>query len=148
MQVILTQDVKKLGTKGQVVEVSDGYGRNYLLPRKLAVEATAANLNVAKTKAGAKAHKERQDADEAKLMAAQLDKVTVTIPVKLGEGGKIFGSVTGKDIAAALKKEHIDVDKKKISMKEEVTGEGIYDAVVKVHPGVTGTIKVKVVAAS
>ena len=148
MQVILTQDVKKIGTKGQVVEVSDGYGRNYLLPRKLAVEATAVNLNIAKTQAGAKAHKARQDADEAKLMAAQLDKVTVTVPVKLGEGGKIFGSVTGKDIATALKRENIDVDKKKISLKEEITGEGVYEATIKIHPGVTSTVMVKVVAAS
>lgn len=146
MKVILTQDVKKLGVKGDVVEVSDGYGRNFLLPRDLAVEANAANLNVAKAKAGAKEHKARQNADEAKLMAAQLEKVTVTVAVKTGEGGKLFGSVTGKDIADALKKENIDVDKKKISLNSDVTGPGIYEATVKLHPGIASTLKVNVVA--
>lgn len=146
MKVILTQDVKKLGVKGAVVEVSDGYGRNFLLPRQMAVEANAANLNVAKTQAGAKAHKARRDEDEAKLMAAQLEKVTVTVPVKVGEGGKLFGSITGKDVADALKKENIDIDKKKISLKEEITGLGTYEVTLKLHPGVTSKIKVNVVA--
>ena len=85
-------------------------------------------------------------ADEAKLMAKQLEKVEVTIPVQIGEGGKLFGSVTGKDVAAALKKQGIDIDKRKIAIKGEVTGEGLYEAVIKVHPSVTSTIKVKVTA--
>lgn len=79
-------------------------------------------------------------------MAAQLEKVSVTIPVKIGEGGKLFGSVTGKDVAAALKKEKIDIDKRKISIKGEVTGAGVYEAVIKVHPSITSTIKINVVA--
>ena len=102
MKVILQQDVKKLGQKGDIVEVSEGYGRNYLLPRKAAVLATAENLNVANAKKGAKERKDAMAADEAKLMAKQLEKVEVTIPVQIGEGGKLFGSVTGKDVAAAL----------------------------------------------
>lgn len=146
MKVILQQDVKKLGKKGDIVEVSEGYGRNFLLPRKAAVPATAENMNVAKAQAGSKARKDAMAADEAKLMAAQLEKVSVTIPVKIGEGGKLFGSVTGKDVAEALKKEKIDIDKRKISIKGEVTGEGIYEAVIKVHPSVTSTIKINVVA--
>jgi len=146
MKVILAQDVKKLGVKGEVVEVSDGYGRNYLLPRNLAVEASATNLNVAKAKAGAKEHKAKQAADEAKLMAAQLEKVTLTLPVKVGEGGKLFGKITGKDVADALKKENIDVDRKKIALSEEITAPGDYEAKIKVHAGVVGTIKIKVVA--
>jgi large subunit ribosomal protein L9 len=84
--------------------------------------------------------------DEAKLMAAQLEKVSVTIPVKIGENGKLFGSVTGKDVAEALKKEKIDIDRRKITIKGDVTGTGEYEAVIKVHPSVTSTIKVNVVA--
>lgn len=146
MKVILTQDVKKLGVKGEIVEVQEGYGRNFLLPRKLAVPATAQTLNVAKQQAGSKARREAQATDEAKLMAAQLEKVEVTIPVRMGEGGKLFGSVTGKDVADALAKQNITVDKKKISIQGTVTGEGIYEAVIKVHPSITSKIKVHVVA--
>ena len=146
MKVILQQDVKKLGKKGEVVEVSEGYGRNFLLPRKAAVLANAENMNVAKAQAGSKARKEAMATDEAKLMAAQLEKVSVTIPVKIGENGKLFGSVTGKDVAEALKKEKIDIDRRKISIKGEVTGAGEYEAVIKVHPSITSTIKVNVVA--
>ncbi|MCR5758372.1 MAG: 50S ribosomal protein L9 [Selenomonas sp.] len=146
MKVILQQDVKKLGKKGDIVEVSEGYGRNFLLPRKAAVLANAENMNVAKAQAGSKARKEAMATDEAKLMAAQLEKVSVTIPVKIGENGKLFGSVTGKDVADALKKEKIDIDRRKISIKGEVTGAGEYEAVIKVHPSITSTIKVNVVA--
>ena len=147
MKVILQEDVKKLGAKGDVVEVSDGYGRNYLLPRKLAVEANAANLNSAKVKAENKARKLQQEADEAKLLGAQLEKISVKIPVKLGKDGKLFGSVGGSDVAKALKDNHaLNVDKRKISIQGEVTGIGIFDAVIKLHPEVTTKIKVEVVA--
>lgn len=146
MKVILQQDVKKLGKKGDIVEVSEGYGRNFLLPRKAAVPATSQNLNVANAQAGSKARKEAMAADEAKLMAKQLEKVEVKIPVRIGEGGKLFGSVTGKDVSDALKKQHIDIDKRKITIQGEVTGTGVYEAVIKVHLSVTSKIKVSVVA--
>ena len=146
MKVILQQDVKKLGKKGDIVEVSEGYGRNVLLPRKAAVPATSQNLNVANAQAGSKARKEAMAADEAKLMAKQLEKVEVKIPVRIGDGGKLFGSVTGKDVSDALKKQHIDIDKRKITIQGEVTGTGVYEAVIKVHPSVTSKIKVSVVA--
>ena len=146
MKVILQADVKKVGVKGDVVEVSDGYGRNYLLPRKLAVEANAANLNTAKVKAENKARKLQQEADEAKLLGAQLEKISVKIPVKLGKDGKLFGSVGGADVAKALRENHsLNVDKRKISIQGEVTGTGIFDAVIKLHPEVTTKIKIEVV---
>ena len=147
MKVILQQDVKKVGSKGDVVEVSEGYGRNFLLPKKLAVEATAANLETAKQRANSAARKKQQATDEARLLAAQLEKVSVKVAVRIGEGGKLFGSVTGKDVADALAKEHgIDVDRRKISLKSEVTGAGEYEAVIKVHPEIQSTIRVLVVA--
>ncbi len=145
MKVILQQDVKKLGQKGDIVEVSEGYGRNFLLPRKAAILATAENLNVATAKAGSKARKEAQATDEAKLMAKQLESVSVTIPVRIGEGGKLFGSVTGKDVADALAKQNIDVDKKKIALPN-ITGEGEYEVTIKVHPSIQSKIKVNIVA--
>lgn len=146
MKVILQEDVKKVGSKGEVVEVSDGYGRNYLLPRKLAVEANTANLNTAKVNAENKARRLQQEADEAKLLGAQLEKISVTIPVKLGKDGKLFGSVGGSDVAKALQKNHgLNVDKRKISIQGEVTGPGVFDAVIKLHPEVTTKIKVEVV---
>ena len=147
MKVILQEDVKKVGAKGEVVEVSDGYGRNYLLPRKLAVEASAANLNNARIKAESKARRAQQEADEAKLLGAQLEKISVKVPVKIGKDGKLFGSVGGSDVAKALNKDHsLNVDKRKISIKGEVTGVGVYEAVIKLHPEVTSRITVEVVA--
>ena len=146
MKVILQADVKKVGAKGDVVEVSDGYGRNYLLPRKLAVEANAANLNTAKVRAESKARKAQQEADEAKLLGAQLEKISVKVPVRIGKDGKLFGSVSGSDVAKALKDTHsLNVDKRKISIQGDVTGAGIYDAIIKLHPEVATKIKVEVV---
>ncbi len=146
MKVILQEDVKNVGKKGEIVEVSDGYGRNFLLPKKLALPATAGNLNEAKVKAENKARKLQREADEAKLLGAQLEKVTVKIPVKIGKDGKLFGSVGGSDVAKALNKDHkINIDKRKITIQGEVTGTGTYDAIIKLHPEVTSKIKVEVV---
>ena len=144
MKVILQADVKNIGKKGEIVEVADGYGRNFLLPKKLALPASATNVNVAKAQAGSKARKDAMAEDEARLMAAQLEKVTVDIPVRIGENGRLFGAVTGKDVAEALKKQNIDVDRRKIAIRGEVTGEGIYEAVVKVHPNIATTIQIHV----
>lgn len=147
MKVILQQDVKKVGKKGEIIEVSEGYGRNFLLPKKLAVLATNTNLNVAQAQANSAARKKAMENDEAKLMAAQLEKVEVTVAVKIGANGKLFGSIGGKDIAEVLKKDfNIEIDKRKISLKNEVTGAGEYEAVIKVHPEITSTIKVHVKA--
>jgi len=145
MKVILQQDVKGTGKKGEVIEVSEGYGRNFLLPKKLAVLANAQNVNLAKQKAGSAAHRKAQEADEAKLLASQLAKAEVTVAVKVGEGGKLFGSVSGKDVSEALKKEHgVEIDKRKISISQEVTGVGDYEAVIKLHPEASAKILVHV----
>ena len=145
MKVILQQDVKGTGKKGEVIEVSEGYGRNFLLPKKLAVLANAQNVNLAKQKAGSAAHRKAQEADEAKLLASQLAKAEVTIAVKVGEGGKLFGSVSGKDVSEALKKEHgVEIDKRKISIAQEVTGVGDYEAVIKLHPEASAKVLVHV----
>lgn len=145
MKVILQQDVKGAGKKGEIVEVSDGYGRNFLLPKKMALPATAQNVNLAKQKAGAAAHKKAQEADEARLLAAQLAKAEVTIPVKVGEGGKLFGSVSGKDVADALKSAHgVEIDKRKITLPQEITGVGDYEAVIRLHPEASATVAVHV----
>ncbi|MBR2179362.1 MAG: 50S ribosomal protein L9 [Selenomonadaceae bacterium] len=147
MKVILQQDVKKLGAKGDIVDVSDGYGRNFLLPKKLAVIANAENLNLAKDQAQTKARRKAQEADEAQLLAAQLEKLTIVIPVKVGEGGKLFGSVSGADVSKVLKTKHdIDIDKRKISFTEEVTSLGPYTVVVKLHTNVSCKVNVEVTA--
>ncbi len=148
MKVILQQDVKKVGKKGDIVEVSEGYGRNFLLPKKYAAEANAANMNVATAQKNSANRKKQQLKDEATLMAAQLSKIEIKIPVKIGESGKLFGSVTGKDVAVVLQNEYkIEIDKRKIEIQGEVKGLGTYEAVIKVHPEITSTIKVHIVAA-
>ena len=148
MKVILQQDVKKVGKKGDILEVSEGYGRNFLLPKKYAVEANAANMNVAVAQKNSAERKKQQAKDESVLMAAQLAKIEVSIPVKIGENGKLFGSVTGKDVAEVLKSKHgIEIDKRKIEIKGDIKGLGEYEAVIKVHPEITSTIKVYIVAA-
>ena len=119
MKVILLQDVKKLGKKGEIIEVSEGYGRNFLLPRKLAAPGTSENINDAKQKQAAAKHKAQVASDEAVVLASQLKKVELTIPVKVGEGGKVFGAITGKNISEAAKAQYdIDIDKKKVEIKE------------------------------
>lgn len=148
MKVILLQDVKKLGKKDDVIEVSEAYARNVLLAKKVAIEATPANLNNIKLKKGSEARKAQIQAEEAVLLGAQLKKVTVTIPVKIGEGGKLFGSVTGKDVADALEKQcKITIDKRKIEIDGTVRGEGTYTATIKVHPEVTSQVTVNIVKA-
>lgn len=148
MKVILLQDVKKLGKKDDIIEVSEAYARNVLLAKKVAIEATAVNLNNIKQKKGSEARKAQIQAEEAVLLGAQLKKVTVTIPVKIGEGGKLFGSVTGKDVADALEKQcKITIDKRKIEIDGTVRGEGTYTATIKVHPEVMSQVTVNIVKA-
>lgn len=147
MKVILLQDIKSLGKKGDIVETAEGYGRNYLLPRKLAKEANAANLNQAKQDKATAAHRAAQQKDEAVVLGAQVHKVVVHLKVRLGDNGKMFGSVTSKDVAEALiKQTGIQIDRRKVELKTAVKGLGEYTAVAKLHTDVTAEFKVLVEA--
>lgn len=147
MKVVLLQDVKKMGKKGDVVEVSDSYGRNVLIRKGLGVEGTKANLNTAAQRQESKVFKDQVAADEAVIMAAQLKKVKVVIKVQCGEDGRIFGSVTGKDISEALEKQYkFKLEKKNIRLKSPIKTLGEYDVEVWVHQQVTSTVHVSVVA--
>lgn len=142
MKVVLLQDVKDIGKKDQVVNVSDGYARNFLLPRKLAKEATTAAINDVKAKESAKAHHKREEVKAANELKAKLDGKEVTIKAKAGKEGKLFGAVTSKDVAAALKAQHkMDIDKKKIVMKDIKTFSRV-DVEIKIYPEIQAKITV------
>lgn len=144
MQVILNQDVKGQGKKGQLVNVSDGYARNYLLPRGLAKEATKENLNVLKGKAESLEYKIKTETDEANRIADKMKEIEVVISAKAGDNGKLFGSITSKDVSEALKlQHHIKLDKKKFVMNDIKTL-GVTEVKVKLYTGITGTLKVNV----
>jgi len=145
MKVILTQDIKGQGKKGQLVEVSDGYARNFLYPRGLAKEANATNLNVMHGQQEAEAYRKQMALDEANQMAEKLKTISVLVKAKAGENGKLFGSVTSKEVTEELlKQHHIKLDKKKLNLPDGIKALGTTDVEVKLHPGVTGIIKVKV----
>lgn len=145
MKVILNQDVKGQGKKGQLVEVSDGYARNFLLPRKLAKEATSENINVMKGQAASEAHRKQVELEAAQADAERINAVTVKLTAKAGGNGKLFGSVTSKDVAEALTMQHhIKLDKKKFVMPDGIKVLGVTNVDVKVYPGVTAKLKVQV----
>ncbi len=147
MKVVLLQDVKKIGKKGDVIEVADGYGRNVLIRKGLGVEGTKANLNTAAQRKESKVFKDKVAADEAVIMASQLKNVKVVIKVQTGEDGRIFGSVTGKDISEALEKQYkFKLEKKNIRLKSPIKTTGEYDVEVWVHQQITSTVHVSVVA--
>ena len=145
MKEILLQDEKKLGKKGDLVEVNDGYARNYILPKKIGMEANARNMNDLKLRKASEEKKAREQLEAAKALAAEIGNKTVTVSMKAGENGKTFGSISTKEIAAALKSQHdIEVDKKKIVLPEAIRTFGVFEVSVKLHPQVTGTVRVKV----
>lgn len=147
MQVILMQDVKGKGKKGDIVKVSDGYARNCLFPKNLAKEASAANVNEAKQKKAAVEHQRLEQEKAARDAAAGLRELEVIIEVKSGQNGKLFGSVHTKEIAEALKAQHdFDVDKKKIALKDHIKDVGEYKVNVKLYAGISAPIKVVVKA--
>lgn len=146
MKVILQQDVKGQGKKGQMVEVSDGYGRNFLLPRKLAVEATAENVNTMKMQDKAKKARQAEEKAQAEAVAEKLKGCQVKIYARAGQGGKLFGSITSKEISEELKKQHdLDVNKSKIVQADPIKAFGAYEIKCKLGYEVTGTINVLVV---
>lgn len=148
MQVVLLEDVKALGKKGQIVKVSDGYARNFILPKKLGVEATAKNLNDLKLQKANEAKIAAEQLAAAKELAAKLEPLSVTLKMKAGEGGKAFGSVSGKEIAAAAAEQlKLEIDKKKLVLPEPIKTFGIHEVPVKLHKDVTGKLTVKVVEA-
>ena len=159
MEVVLLEDVKALGKKGQVVKVNDGYARNFILPKKLGVEATSKNLNDLKLQ---KANAEKVAAEqlaEAKKLAEEIDKMSVTVSIKAGEGGRAFGSVSTKEIGirtnsptkeiakAAKDQLKLDIDKKKMVLPEPIKSIGSFEVPIKLHKEVTARLSVKVVEA-
>lgn len=145
MKIILQQDEKKLGKRGDIVEVSEGYARNYILPKKIGVEATPANMNDLKLRNANNAKIAQEQLDAAKALAAELENKIVEVKIKAGEGGKTFGSVSAKEISGSLKEQYgIDVDKKKLQLPEALKNLGSYEVSVKLHPQVTGKITVKI----
>jgi len=147
MKVILTQDIKSVGKKGQIINASDGYARNYLLPKKLAVVADNANLNELKTKQDANKYKKDMSKANAEELAEKMKGFELIFKIKAGDNGKTFGSVTAKDIAEGLNKKYfVEVDKKKIGMNDAIKTLGTYMIDIKLFEGITGKLKVNVIA--
>lgn len=146
MEIILLQDVKSLGKKGELVKVSDGYARNYVLPKKLGVEANSKNKNDLKLQ---KAHEEKlakEALEAAQKLAEELEQKSVTVTIKTGEGGKTFGSVSSKEIAKAAKEQlDMEIDKKKLVLDEPIRALGVYQVPIRLHRNVTAKLAVKVV---
>ena len=145
MQVILLEDVKALGKKGEIVKVNDGYARNYILPKKLGLEATPKNLNDLKLQKAAEAKRQQEIYEEAVALKEKIEALTVNLTIKTGEGGRTFGSISTKEIAEGLKKQHgMELDKKKLAMADSIKGIGTYHVSVKLHAKVTAELKVRV----
>ena len=146
MKVILLQDVKKMGKKGDVIEASDGYARNYLFVKNLAVEANNENLAKLKSKKESEKYKKDVEKEEAEKQAEKMSKIRLRFKVKAGENGKVFGGVSSKEIAEKLEKEYnIKVDKKKIELKEAIKLLGTTNVSIRLYEGVVGTVKVDVI---
>ena len=145
MKVILKADIKGVGKKNEVINASDGYARNFLLPKNLAVEANAENMSKLQAQKDANKYKKDTEKEEAKKIAEKMAKISIRVEVKAGENGKIFGGVSAKDIAESLEKQHkIKIDKKKVDLKETIKTLGIHTVEIKLYEGVIGKIKVDV----
>jgi len=147
MKVILKADIKGVGKKDQVINASDGYARNFLFPKNLAVEANAENMSKLKAKQDSNAFKKSQEKEEAQKIADRLSKILMKVQVKAGENGKIFGGVSSKEIAENLEKQYnIKVDKKKIDLKETIKTLGMFTIEIKLYEGVVGKLKIDVIS--
>ena len=145
MKVILTEDVKSLGKKGEIVEVSDGYARNFILKKKKGLEANSKNLNDLKLQNKHKEKVEEENLESAKELAKRLEDLKVEVKIKTGEGGRTFGSVSTKEISAAVKSQlDLDIDKKKMQLQEPIKSLGTHEVPLRLHPKVTGILRVHV----
>ena len=147
MKVILTQDIKGVGKKDEIINANDGYARNFLLPRKLAVEANAQNMSLLQGRKDSANFKKEQEKENALKLQEKLTKTILRIKVKAGENGKIFGSITSKEIASELKNQYsIDVDKKKILLKDPIKETGVLNIEIKLYEGIIGKLKIDIVS--
>ena len=146
MEVILREDIDKLGARGQVVKVAPGYARNFLLPKRLAVAATASNKKIVEQEREAHLRRDAKLASEARDLGSMLANLTVTIRQKAGEEGQLFGSVTSKDIAEALERQNYSIDRRKIVLDDPIKQLGDYTVPVRLHKDVTSELKVQVVS--
>lgn len=145
MDIILLQDVKALGKKGEVVKVSDGYARNFILPKKLGLEANKQNMYELQVQKAAEEKRLKEILEEAKELAKKIESLTIKLNIKAGEGGKTFGSISTKEIAAAVKEQYgLELDKKKLLLSDPIKNAGSYTVPVKLHPQVTAEMKVMV----
>lgn len=146
MKVILTENIKGVGKKDEIINANDGYARNFLLPRKLAVEANSQNMSLLQGRKDSASFKKEQEKENAIKIQEKLSKIELRIKVKAGENGKIFGSITSKEIMEELKKQYnIDVDKKKILLKDSIKETGIFNIEIKLYEGIIGKVKINIV---
>ena len=147
MKVILTQDIKGVGKKDEIINANDGYARNFLLPRKMAVEANSQNMSLLQGRKDSANIKKEQEKENALLLQEKLSKIMLKIKVKAGGNGKIFGSITSKEIATELKNQYnIDVDKKKILLKDSIKEIGVFNIEIKLYEGIIGKLKIDIIA--
>lgn len=146
MKVILTQDIKGVGKKDEIINANDGYARNFLFPKKMAVEANKQNMSLLQGRKDSANFKKEQDKEKANELKYKISKIMLTIKVKSGENGKIFGSITSKEISTELKKQHnIEIDKKKIMLKEAIKEQGTFTIEIKLYEGIIGKLKINII---
>ena len=147
MKVILTQDIKGVGKKDEIINANDGYARNFLLPRKMAVEANSQNMSLLQGRKDSANFKKEQEKENALLLQDKLSKIMLKIKVKAGANGKIFGSITSKEIATELKNQYnIEVDNKKILLKDSIKEIGVFNIEIKLYEGIIGKLKIDIIA--
>lgn len=148
MKVILISEVKGTGKKDEIINVSEGFARNFLFPKNLAIEATEKNLKELDRQKAYVDKKKADDLDKARTLKQQLDKIVISIAVKAGEGGRLFGAITAKDIGDTIEKQHkLNVDKRKIELKAPIKTLGTHPVIIKLHPEVSATLNVNIIAA-
>ncbi len=146
MKVILTQDIKGVGKKDEIINANDGYARNFLFPKKMAVEANKQNMSLLQGRKDSANFKKEQDKEKANELKDKISKIMLKIKVKSGENGKIFGSITSKEISTELKKQHnIEIDKKKIMLKEAIKEQGTFTIEIKLYEGIIGKLKINII---